>query len=84
METNDLMARIEKLEAESYVLRAYVAMLVKMLPGTQPVGLVIADTTRTINNPRHGDGLPSIEMIQATTKGMSLATLARNGIPASR
>lgn len=49
MENAELIARIEKLEAETLVLRRHLRGLISLLPVTVPINGVLADVTRQIN-----------------------------------
>lgn len=84
METMSTEERIAALEAEAYVLREYVRMLVRMLPITQEVGAEIQAATLMLNtSPRH-DAFPAVERIQVVTKAMNLVGASRKGLLAAQ
>lgn len=49
MDTNDLVQRIDALEAEAIILRRYLRAIVSLLPDTQAVNAVFSATQRQIN-----------------------------------
>lgn len=49
METKDLIERIEKLEAETNILRRYLRAVVSLLPNTQPINGVLMEAHRQAN-----------------------------------
>lgn len=49
METKDFLDRIEKLEAETNVLRRYLRAVVSLLPNTQPINAVLMEVHRQVN-----------------------------------
>jgi predicted regulator of amino acid metabolism with ACT domain len=49
MEIQDLIARIEKLEAETNVLRRYLRAAISLLPNTQPINAVFNEVHRQVN-----------------------------------
>ena len=49
MEIAELIDRIEKLEAESLVLRRYLRALISLLPNEQSISAVLQETQRQIN-----------------------------------
>jgi hypothetical protein len=49
METQDLIARIEKLEAETNALRRYLRTVISLLPNTQPINAILDEAHRQVN-----------------------------------
>ena len=84
MEIVELIDRIEKLEAESLVLRRYLRALISLLPNEQPISAVLQETQRQINLDAASLHGPDENSLQKANTSFAVNQVRRFGYLASR
>ncbi|HVI57110.1 MAG TPA: hypothetical protein VM621_18865 [Luteibacter sp.] len=79
METQDLLARIEKLEAETNVLRRYVRAMISLLPSTPPINSVFEEAHRQANLDAIAAHGPGENHLQKANAAMGILKVPRFG-----
>lgn len=77
MENAELLARIEKLEAETLVLRRHLRGLISLLPVTQEINGVLGEVTRQINVDARTLDEPMRSNIQAANTAIGALNVPR-------